>query len=1163
MVGLPVEPFADRYTQLRLVGRGGFGTVYRAWDPVLDRDVALKLLNADFAADSEWRKRFRKEAIAASKFHHPNITIVFDQGDYRDQPFIVMEFVEGEPLSKVIERRVPLSDSERVFLLEQLCDGLHYAHQRNIIHRDIKPVNLIVREEHHANRLVRTLKILDFGIAKIVDSAQTATGAMAFSPGYVSPEQIRGEGVDRRSDMFAVGAVAYELLVLKKAFDITSTDHFRMLNEMKRKMVDEYHQPMTAVRPDVDPDLAAVVDRALAKDPDDRFSDLEEMRRSLQHVRERLEANQKGPSQTTVVLDQKQQAAVKLARKALEADDPTAAIAHLEEGLRAGSDGAGRRLLEQSLAEAREKQAAKDAARRARDEAAALERAQADERREQDRREHERQEAERATQAIQSSREKFQAGECEAAIKLLERFEPAERVAAALSSMRNVESVLREASVVVHDGPPDLRMRALETLESVADRALVEDALARLRRVHEKRLVNESAAAAVSAAEAEFDAGQRRAALERLERYRPPHSLVEAARRRLRERNAAMNAEDDRARADEVVKHARVMFTQGDHAEAIAIVAAFEPADLVADVLDDLRRATDTIDVESSDAFRETASAHVPTEMEPGDTLASTDDSPTRSEDMTAPVKSMDWRRLHEEVTALDTPDLQASQQTVAEAGAATHDEPLTVDLQLDAGGDSEQQTAPVTSRSSPEELAQPLEGKETIEVEEPPRGEEVLEATFQPQHRGATKRRRIWLGATVGLILISGLSYLVYLQVQRARLRAQFDRWQQECASGDGFSCQSISYAYYVGRDVPKDEGRAVEFDRRARELKSRACDERYSLACWSLGSSYKHGSPWLQADKQEAIVFYRRACDAGDKDSCKDADALAAEVTNESSLRIDAQKVDSLEVVSSGQAIKFAKVNGTWQLTTPAEPRTDAAAIDSLVTRVAGAQMKSLAPGGDLKEYGLDKPSVTARFGIGSSQATLFIGKTAAEGSVYAMDASREAVFTIGSAIVDELKKDALQYRQKNLFDGRAFNTSRVELTKDREKFVFEKKMEKDKNGKDVDKWRQVAPAQKDADADKIASLLSTVTGARATSFVAKAGGTTPEPEAARNRITVYGNALEITAVLTADGKTERVTFSRAGSDAFAIRVGVPGTAKIDMRLLDDIVKAVEALR
>ncbi|MBA2257690.1 MAG: DUF4340 domain-containing protein [Acidobacteria bacterium] len=269
--------------------------------------------------------------------------------------------------------------------------------------------------------------------------------------------------------------------------------------------------------------------------------------------------------------------------------------------------------------------------------------------------------------------------------------------------------------------------------------------------------------------------------------------------------------------------------------------------------------------------------------------------------------------------------------------------------------------------------------------------------------------------------------------------------------------------------------------------------------------------------------------------------------DLRDKSALKIDAQKVDSLEVVSGPQTLKFARVNGTWQLAAPAEARTDAVAIDSLVTRVAGAQMKALAPAADLKEYGLDKPVVTARIGTGSSHATLLIGKTAAEGTVYAKDESRPAVFTLESAIADELKKDALQYRQQDLYDARAFNTTRIELTRGTEKFVFEKKNEKDKDGKDVEKWKQLAPAQKDADADKIASLLSTLTGARATSFVAKA----------------TGDKAELSAALTADGKQERVTFSRSGTDAFAVRDGVPGAAKVDTTLLDDILKTVDALR
>ena len=120
-----------------------------------------------------------------------------------------MEFVEGETLARVIKNGAPFSDTERLKLLEQLCAGLNYAHKRGIVHRDIKPVNLMVREDQDAYE-ARTLKILDFGIAKVVNSGQTGTGGLgAFTPSYVSPEQVRGEEVDKRSDIFAVGAVAY------------------------------------------------------------------------------------------------------------------------------------------------------------------------------------------------------------------------------------------------------------------------------------------------------------------------------------------------------------------------------------------------------------------------------------------------------------------------------------------------------------------------------------------------------------------------------------------------------------------------------------------------------------------------------------------------------------------------------------------------------------------------------------------------------------------------------------------------------------------------------------------------------------------------------------------------------------------------------------------
>ena len=269
--------------------------------------------------------------------------------------------------------------------------------------------------------------------------------------------------------------------------------------------------------------------------------------------------------------------------------------------------------------------------------------------------------------------------------------------------------------------------------------------------------------------------------------------------------------------------------------------------------------------------------------------------------------------------------------------------------------------------------------------------------------------------------------------------------------------------------------------------------------------------------------------------------------DLRDKSALKIDAQKVDSLEIVSAGQTIKFAKVNGTWQLAAPAEPRTDAVAIDSLVTRVAGAQMKSLAPGADLKEYGLDKPSVTARIGTGSSQATLLIGKTGAEGRSTRKTNPGRRFSPSSLRSLDELKKDALQYRQKDLFDARAFNTTRIELTKGADKFLFEKKTEKDKDGKDVEKWRQVAPRRKMPTPTRSPACCRRLPALGRRHLSPKAAGAKPE----------------LTTVLTADGKEERVTFSRAGTDAFAVRDGVPGAAKIDTTLLDDILKAVEALR
>ena len=261
--------------------------------------------------------------------------------------------------------------------------------------------------------------------------------------------------------------------------------------------------------------------------------------------------------------------------------------------------------------------------------------------------------------------------------------------------------------------------------------------------------------------------------------------------------------------------------------------------------------------------------------------------------------------------------------------------------------------------------------------------------------------------------------------------------------------------------------------------------------------------------------------------------------DLRDKSVLKVDADKVDSLEVTTKDGTLRFGKSNAEWHIVSPAESRADPVTIGSLVSRIGSLQMKSMAPGTDLKTYGLDSPAATVRVGSGSSQATLLVGKTAEEGTVYAKDASRPGVFTIESSIVDEFKKGAAEYKQKDLFDSRAFNTVRIDITRGAETHTFEKA---------GDKWKQLAPAAKDADNAKVEALLSAATGARATAFVDKAPAGTPDL---------------VVAVKFDAGKTESVSFYKTGADAFAVRGGTSGAAKIDPPIIDDIVKALEALK
>lgn len=270
--------------------------------------------------------------------------------------------------------------------------------------------------------------------------------------------------------------------------------------------------------------------------------------------------------------------------------------------------------------------------------------------------------------------------------------------------------------------------------------------------------------------------------------------------------------------------------------------------------------------------------------------------------------------------------------------------------------------------------------------------------------------------------------------------------------------------------------------------------------------------------------------------------------DLRDKSVLKVDREKVDNLEIATKDHTTRFEKKNDEWQIAQPAAGRAEFSAVDGLVSRISSVQMKSIVPdAADLKKYGLDKPVATVKLGSGSSQASLAIGNAAESGSVYAKDLSRPAVFTIDSSLADDLKKDASDYRQKDLFDARSFNTSRMEIVHNNRTTVFEKAKVKNKDGKEEEKWKQTAPAAKDVDAAKVEALISAATGARATGFVDSTANTGLDKP-------------ELTIAFKYDeGKDERVSFARTKDAAYAARAGSPGAAKIDASLIDSIVKAL----
>src|SRR5215475_14304640 len=265
MITLLGTTLNGRYRLEARIGAGGMSTVYRAVDETLERPVAIKLMNREVATDSDQLERFRREARAVAQLSHPHIVGVIDYGEDDSRPYIVFEYVEGETLKERIRRNGRLPIAEAVAYAIEIARALGAAHARHIVHRDVKPQNVLVDEEGSA-------KITDFGIARTLDEeGLTADGRVLGTTDYVSPEQALGHQVTGQSDLYSLGIVLFEML--------TGDVPFRGENQVAvaMKHVREPLPDVQELRPEVSATLAAVVDRATAKDLERRYGSDEEM----------------------------------------------------------------------------------------------------------------------------------------------------------------------------------------------------------------------------------------------------------------------------------------------------------------------------------------------------------------------------------------------------------------------------------------------------------------------------------------------------------------------------------------------------------------------------------------------------------------------------------------------------------------------------------------------------------------------------------------------------------------------------------------------------------------------------------------------------------------------------------------------------------------------
>jgi eukaryotic-like serine/threonine-protein kinase len=273
----PISPMLNnRYQLLHTLGTGGMAVVYRAYDRMLERPVAIKILRQDFTGDESFRERFRQEARAAANLSHPNIVTVHDFGFDAGRPFIVMEFVPGTDLKTMVKQRGKFGAEEAINLMVQACEGIGYAHRAGLVHCDVKPHNMLVTPDGR-------LKVTDFGIARALASIapDEQSEVVWGSPQYFSPEQAAGQAPSPASDVYSLGIILYEMLTGQLPFNANDPDELARMHRETRPV------PPRRYNPQITPTLEQILLKVLSKEPSQRYRSADQLGRVLRNLGQR------------------------------------------------------------------------------------------------------------------------------------------------------------------------------------------------------------------------------------------------------------------------------------------------------------------------------------------------------------------------------------------------------------------------------------------------------------------------------------------------------------------------------------------------------------------------------------------------------------------------------------------------------------------------------------------------------------------------------------------------------------------------------------------------------------------------------------------------------------------------------------------------------------